>query len=94
VEAMCNQIAGKQNASLGDALKHIEGKTKAPVHGALKEAFSRLYGWTSDAKGIRHANAYPEDRAEFEDERLALGRHLVGYMRVRPNCWRYRAHLG
>jgi hypothetical protein len=36
------------------------------LHSALKKAFNNLYGYTSDAKGIRHAlleeaELYPED---------------------------------
>ena len=29
---------------------------KYPLHGALKEAFKKLYGYTSDAGGIRHGS--------------------------------------
>jgi len=53
VEAMCRHISGEHKATLGDALKAI-GK-KHPLHGALQSAFSALYGYTSDAHGIRHA---------------------------------------
>ena len=53
VEAMCRLLTGDQNASLGDALALLErGGT---IHGALKSAYGSLYGYTSDADGIRHA---------------------------------------
>jgi hypothetical protein len=53
VEAICTTIVGKPHATLGEALARIE--TKVVVHAAQKEAFQRLYGYTSDAAGIRHA---------------------------------------
>jgi hypothetical protein len=52
VEAVCCLITGGK-ATLGEALKVLD-KT-LPIHGALKQAFERLYGYTSDAQGIRHA---------------------------------------
>lgn len=53
VEAACQIIAGKPGATLGECLKVIE---KAhPLHRAFTEALSKLYGYTSDSGGIRHA---------------------------------------
>jgi hypothetical protein len=46
-------ISGNPKATLGDALKAIERNGK--VHPALKDAFLKLYGYTSDEGGIRHA---------------------------------------
>ena len=53
VESMVQIITNKTKATLGDALKEIEKESS--IHPALKEAFSKLYGYTSDADGIRHA---------------------------------------
>ncbi|MDG2989450.1 hypothetical protein L3556_00670 [Candidatus Synechococcus calcipolaris G9] len=53
VEAHCKQIANKDKATLGEALKIIENNKT--IHPALLKAFSSLYGYTSDADGIRHA---------------------------------------
>ncbi|WP_223158189.1 AbiJ-NTD4 domain-containing protein [Thermomonas carbonis] len=53
VEAMAKVVTGDSKATLGDALKILERNGK--LHPALKEAFSKLYGYTSDADGIRHA---------------------------------------
>ena len=55
VESLCRIISGKPNVTLGDALKLIEKSDDVELHPALKESFSKLYGWTSDKKsGIRH----------------------------------------
>lgn len=53
VEAAAAVIAGKPGATLGAALATLEKERK--LHGSLKAAFSSLYGYTSDANGIRHA---------------------------------------
>lgn len=53
VESVCREITGNKKATLGDALKVIERMHK--LHPALKDAFSKLYGYTSDESGIRHA---------------------------------------
>lgn len=67
VEAMCCIITGMTGAqaTLGNALKQLEG-SGVILHGALKAAFEKLYGYASDADGIRHgginfANAPAED---------------------------------
>ena len=53
VENMARIVSGKPKALLGDALKEIEKKRL--MHKALKDALTRLYGYTSDSDGIRHA---------------------------------------
>jgi len=53
VEAAARILSGKPQATLGDALTYLE--KSGALHGALKGAFSKLYGYTSDADGIRHS---------------------------------------
>lgn len=53
VESASRVIAKKKKANLGDALKVLE--RGGHVHPALKEAWLRLYGYTSDEHGLRHA---------------------------------------
>ncbi len=53
VESISRIITNNPKASLGDALKHIENDIT--IHPALKSAFIKLYGYTSDENGIRHA---------------------------------------
>jgi hypothetical protein len=52
VESLAEQIAKKPSATLGVVLNELE-RTHA-LHPALKSAFSSLYGYTSNAQGIRH----------------------------------------
>lgn len=53
VEAMARVVSGNDKATLGEALKVLEKSGK--LHAALKDAFSKLYGYTNDEHGIRHA---------------------------------------
>ena len=53
VESMARIVSENPKATLGDALKAIE--KRGSLHHALKDGFSKLYGYTSDEGGIRHA---------------------------------------
>jgi hypothetical protein len=53
VESMAKSITQKPKADLEEALKVLERSGK--IHKALKASFSKLYGYTSDEGGIRHA---------------------------------------
>lgn len=69
VEAICKLIIKDKKATLGHALKEIEDKIS--LHPALKNAFKNLYGYTSDAQGIRHA-LLDESELHFEDAKFML----------------------
>ena len=68
VESACNITTGSK-ATLGQALKALDDKTK--VHPALRNAFSSLYGYTSDADGIRHG-LLEEANLDFADAKFML----------------------
>lgn len=53
VESICKVITDKPNATLPEALKIL--KTNNKLHPALKDGFIKLYGYTSNEDGIRHA---------------------------------------
>lgn len=53
VEAAARVITKNPKATLGEALKKIN--EKMAIHPALREAMNKLYGYTSDEGGIRHA---------------------------------------
>ena len=55
VEALCKKITGDDKATLGKALDSLK-KAQLPLHPSLLIAFDRLYGYTSDAGGIRHGS--------------------------------------
>jgi hypothetical protein len=69
VEAACRLISGDKKATLDQALKQI--KKFGTLHPALEKAFSSLYGYTSDAEGIRHA-LVEEPNLDAEDAKFML----------------------
>ena len=60
-----------RESSLKEGLKKIEEKGKIKLHPALKEAFIKLYGYTCDAEGIRHA-LLNESNLTFADAKFML----------------------
>jgi len=68
VESAAKVASGDSSATLTDALALLD---KAhTLHPALRQALVKLYGWTSDAQGVRHAlieptNDIPEQMALF-----------------------------
>jgi hypothetical protein len=64
VEAAVRELTGK--SVLSEGLKQLSSKG-VEVHPAILAAWDKLYGYTSDAKGIRHALVRDED----SDEALA-----------------------
>jgi AbiJ N-terminal domain 4 len=70
VEAICRIITGKQKATLGKALDQLAA-AGVNVHPALKDAFDKLYGYSSDADGIRHS-LLRETTLDYEDAKFML----------------------
>lgn len=71
VESMCQVIVGSEKATLGAALKQLEDNG-VKIHPTLKTAFSKLYGYTSDQGGIRHAEGMFESNVTFEEAKFML----------------------
>jgi hypothetical protein len=78
VEAACRLVTGLKAATLGDALKKIPD-----LHPALKKSFLALYGFTSDASGIRHS-LLDEPNLTYADAKfmLAACAAFVSYLRA------------
>lgn len=70
IESMCNIILGTNNSTLGDALNKLENQG-VKIHGAMKKAYSSLYGYTSDKSGIRH-NSGIDENTTFEEAKYML----------------------
>jgi len=71
VEAVCNLIVGDAKATLGQALKTLKNQDKVIIHPALVEGFRKLYGYTSDADGIRHA-LLDESKLGYDEAKFML----------------------
>lgn len=88
IESYCSHLTRDPKATLGKALAIIESKYK--LHGALKTAYTALYGYTSDAGGIRHSLIDNNDNITFEDAKymLVICSAFINYMNakiVNPN---------
>ena len=71
VESICSIIVGNEKATLGQAIKRLEDNGLV-IHTALKNAFSSLYGYTSDEGGIRHSEGMFESDVTFEEAKFML----------------------
>ncbi len=63
-------VTGQPGATLGQGLKHLE-QNGVTLHSALREAFNKLYGYTNDAEGIRHA-LLEASTLTFDDAKFML----------------------
>jgi hypothetical protein len=84
VESLCCIITNSPNATLGQTLKIIV-ETHG-LHTALKGSFEKLYGYTSDAEGIRHA-LQDQPTLKQEDARFMLVAcsAFINYLVVKAN---------
>jgi hypothetical protein len=69
VESISQILTGDNKAELGKALTMLKGKID--IHAALEQGFKKIYGYTSDADGIRHA-LLEKDTLAIEDARYML----------------------
>ena len=84
VESLVRVIISDPKKSLGDALNLIDQKIK--IHPALKGGFKKIFGYTSDADGIRHAMT-EDSKCELEDAQYMLisCSAFINYLIVKAN---------
>lgn len=70
VESICKVITDDEKGTLGQALGKLEQKGII-IHDTLKEGFKRIYWYTSDGDGIRHAHK-DMPNISFEDAQFML----------------------
>ncbi len=70
VEAQVKYTLGIERGTLGALLNQLD--QKVPLHSALKDAFSKLYGYTSDESGIRHALMEGGREVTFDEAKFML----------------------
>ena len=71
VESLCRVIVKNERAVLSTALNQLE-KNGLVIHPAMKLAFTKLYSFTSDQGGIRHAERMFESDVTFEEAKFML----------------------
>ena len=70
VEALCEAILGEKG-TLAQCLNKLKSNG-VEIHAAMEEAFKKLYGYTSDATGIRHAGDLDGPEATFAEAKYML----------------------
>jgi hypothetical protein len=83
IESLCVIITGDKDTTLGKALGIISENYE--IHGAMKKAFSSLYGYTSDSGGIRHKLLEDDIEVSFEDAKFMLVScsAFINYLKVK-----------
>lgn len=71
VESICSIIVGDAGTTLGKALKRLKDNG-LDIHPSLEMAFSKLYGYTCDKDGVRHAEGMFESEVTFEEAKFML----------------------
>ena len=84
VERMCSIIIGKSTV-LSDAFRKLES-SGVKIHPALKGAFTQLYGYTSDASGIRHSGQLLRQSLHWLHRHLVRMRQHTTLQRFQPYC--------
>ena len=69
VETVCRLITESRADTLGAAIKKVS--SKAPLHPAFEQALLKLYGFTSDEGGVRHA-LMEETSLRYSDAKFML----------------------
>lgn len=81
VEAMARIVSENPKATLGEALKVLE--RKGHLHPALKDGFSKLYGYTNDDDGIRHAMLEEPDLDQSDAQYFLLScTSFINYLKA------------
>lgn len=71
IESLCKVITENPKGTLGEGLKKLE-QYGITIHPSLKEAFNKLYGYSSDEKGIRHALLSDIVTSTFDEAKFML----------------------
>ena len=71
VESVARKLDPKASVTLAPALQALE--KHAAVHPALKKGFSKIYGYTSDEGGVRHALLEGEAQVGLEEAVFMIG---------------------
>lgn len=84
VEAAVKIITHVSGGGVKDALNALE--KEMPIHGSMKEGIIKLYGWTSNADGIRHG-LLDESTVGFDEAKymLVMCSAFVNYMIVKAS---------
>jgi len=69
IESLCKRLTNEKGGGLEFALKKLKKETN--LHASLEQALLKIYGYTSDSSGIRHALIIQEN-VDKEDAQFML----------------------
>ncbi len=69
VESLVRQVSGASKGTLGQLVNKLENEVG--LHPALRDSFKKLYGYTSDEDGIRHA-IMEKSNHDYHDAKFML----------------------
>jgi hypothetical protein len=79
LEGMAQLLVGQQSATLGDCLKKIRNMNRC--HPALVKCLEALWGYTSEAPGVRHGSATPVNiSVEEADFVMSISQSAIRYL--------------
>ena len=76
VESICQIIVNDNKVSLGQAINKLR-ENSIEIHPAFEEAIKKLYGYTSDKGGIRHAEGVGESDVSFAETKYSISSGLI-----------------
>jgi len=84
VEGICKLITNNPKATLSSAINEMEMKQIIKLHPDLRDALKKIYSWTNDDEGIRHAlKDDPTLDAEDAKYMLIVCSAFVNYLKVK-----------
>jgi AbiJ N-terminal domain 4 len=85
VESVAKRLSQNESQGLASALDELA--KQVPIHGALKSAFVKLYGYTSDTDGVRHA-ILDEPSVGFDEAKymVVACSAFVSYLATKANA--------
>jgi len=84
VEGICKIITNNPKATLSSAINEMEMKKIIKFHPDLRDALKKIYSWTNDDEGIRHA-LKDDPSLDVEDAKFMLiaCSAFVNYLKVK-----------
>jgi len=72
IEALCKTITGDSTATLGSAVDKIAKKRPELIDEHLRDAIKKLYKFSNDSSGVRHAMGEEKTEVDLDDARFML----------------------
>lgn len=72
IEALCKNITGDSSATLGPTVDKIAERCPELIDEHLRDAIKKLYKFSNDSSGVRHAMGEEKTKVDSDDARFTL----------------------